>query len=196
MTEMKEMDIQPNVVTFGILVNHMCKSRRADEALGFFEKMKGVSDAGEIERAQEVFDQMNKERVFPNVITLDPLVDGLCRHGKINSAVQFFNEMRSEGLKGNAVTFTTMINAFCDVNNIDKAMELFNRMKNKLDKAYEMLKEMEQAGVKPDSITYNTLISHLTSWTEWLNRMAVESGGWDYSKFGMHLLPYSKENTM
>ncbi|RVW47048.1 Pentatricopeptide repeat-containing protein, mitochondrial [Vitis vinifera] len=33
LAEMKEMDIQPNVVTFGILINHLCKFRRVDEAL-------------------------------------------------------------------------------------------------------------------------------------------------------------------
>ncbi|KAK4339329.1 hypothetical protein RND71_040791 [Anisodus tanguticus] len=33
MNEMKEKEIKPDVVTFGILINHLCKSYRIDEAL-------------------------------------------------------------------------------------------------------------------------------------------------------------------
>lgn len=46
MVKMVEMDIQPNVVTFGILIYHTCKFRRVDAALEVLEKMSGGKESG------------------------------------------------------------------------------------------------------------------------------------------------------
>ncbi|PHT87276.1 hypothetical protein T459_09382 [Capsicum annuum] len=39
MNEMKEKKVKPNVMTFGILINHLCKCYMVDEALQVFEQM-------------------------------------------------------------------------------------------------------------------------------------------------------------
>ncbi|XP_061349897.1 pentatricopeptide repeat-containing protein At3g61520, mitochondrial-like [Gastrolobium bilobum] len=206
MAEMKEMKIQPSVVTFGILINHLCKARRVDEALEVFNKLRGKGEnndigvepdvvlfntlidglckvgreedglilleemktenknkpnsvtynclidgffkAGNIDKACELFSQMNEEGLQPSVVTLNTLVDGMCKHGRVFSAVEFFNEMKGKGLKGNAVTYTALISAFCGVNNIDKAMQYFD--------------EMFSSGCSPDAIVYYSLISGLS----------------------------------
>ncbi|KAK7856120.1 pentatricopeptide repeat-containing protein [Quercus suber] len=153
-TEMKEMNIQPNVVTFGILINLMCKSRRVDEALEVFKKMKEGSDG---------------VLVQPDAII----------HGRINSAVEFLNDMQSKGVKGNAVTYAILINAFCNVNNIDKAMEFFDKMSNsgcspdaivyytlisglsqagRMDDASSVVSKLKEVGFCLDTVCYNVLI--------------------------------------
>ncbi|CAI9292121.1 unnamed protein product [Lactuca saligna] len=235
LNEMKENNIKPDIVTFGMLVNHLCKAHRVDDALDMLKKMKEGSDgisikpdvilyntvidglckvgrqaegfllmeqmksehncapnvvtynclidgfckSGEIERAHELFDQMDKENVAPNVITMNTLVDGMCKNGRISNAMEFFRKMQEEkGIKGNAVTYSTLISAFCNVNNMDRAMRLFDEMESlgspdalayyslisgltlagRPDDAAFIASKMKKSGFLPDLLTYNTLI--------------------------------------
>ncbi|KAJ7007739.1 hypothetical protein NC653_006691 [Populus alba x Populus x berolinensis] len=167
MAKMVEMDIQPNVVTFGILIYHTCKFRRVDAALEVLEKMSGGKEsgglsvsvesvvviyntlidglckigrqaeglglmertrlqkgcspdtithnclingfckAGEGQKGKELFDEMNKERVAPNVVTIDTLVGGMCRTWRVGRVVV---EARRRGLRGNAVAYSAKRN--------------------------------------------------------------------------------------
>ncbi|KAG6666959.1 hypothetical protein CIPAW_01G067100 [Carya illinoinensis] len=178
MTEMKAMDIQPNVVTFGILINHMCKSRRVDEALEVFEKMKGMRSenkcmpntvtynclidrfckAGEIERAQELFDQMNKERVFEKMIGGN---DGF-------------------SVEPNVITYNTLIDGLCKVGRQEEGLTLLHQMRSenkcmpdtvtynclidgfckagKIERAQELFDQMNKERVFPNVITLTTLV--------------------------------------
>ncbi|KAG6575975.1 Pentatricopeptide repeat-containing protein, mitochondrial, partial [Cucurbita argyrosperma subsp. sororia] len=65
--KMKDMNIQPNVITFGILINHLCKFRRIDDALEVFDKMQG--------------EKKKVRLVAPDAITHNTLIDGLCKGG-------------------------------------------------------------------------------------------------------------------
>ncbi|KAK8702486.1 hypothetical protein V6N13_020848 [Hibiscus sabdariffa] len=182
LSEMKESDVKPDVVTIGILINQLCKLLSIDDALEVFNKIseESESDAGEIERGKELFDQMIEEGVLPDVASLNILVDGLCRHGRINSAIQLFNDMQGKGLKGNVVTYTTLITAFCDVDNFDKAIDLFDQMlrsecsadvtvcrnliyclckTGRMDDADSVLSKSKQAGICLDSECYNALVN-------------------------------------
>ncbi|KAL9254541.1 Pentatricopeptide repeat-containing protein [Drosera capensis] len=157
--EMKEIGIVPNVVTFGILVNNLCKSSRVDQAMVVFERMSMGEDEVKVKR---------------DVVIYNNLIDGLCKvgrhddclalmermmsgsedgcvpnavtHGKINNAVELLDKIKDQRLKGTEVTHATLIGAFCSVNNIGRAMRLFDEMKRTCN---------------PDAIVYYTLISGL-----------------------------------
>ncbi|XP_011015966.1 PREDICTED: pentatricopeptide repeat-containing protein At3g61520, mitochondrial-like [Populus euphratica] len=177
MAKLVEMDIQPNVVTFGILIYHTCKFTRVDAALEVLEKMCagkesgglsvsvepvvviyktliedlaklegkqrdwGFCKAGEGQKGKELFDEMNKDGVAPNVVTIGTLVGGMCRTGRVGRVV----EVRRRGLRGNAVAYSALISAFCNVNNFENATEFFN--------------EMLTSGCSPDAIVYYNMIS-------------------------------------
>ncbi|KAF9669010.1 hypothetical protein SADUNF_Sadunf14G0063000 [Salix dunnii] len=182
MAKMVEMDIQPTVVTFGILINHMCKFRRVDDALEVLEKMSDCKESGGISVSVE-----------PDVVIYNTLIDGLCKVGRQQeglglmermrsqkgNAVDFFVEAQRRGTKGDAVTYTALINAFCKVNNFEKAMELFNEMlksgcspdaivystlisgfsqAGRMADASFVLEELKELGIRPDTVCYNTLI--------------------------------------
>ncbi|MED6110478.1 hypothetical protein PIB30_043310 [Stylosanthes scabra] len=183
LAKMQELNIRPSVVTFGILLKHLCAAWRVDEALDVFNKLRGKGEsnlfgvepdvggealilleemktgskhqpntimynclidgfckAGNIDKAHELFDQMNEEGVHPNVVTLNVMVNGMCRSGRVHCAVEFFNAMKGKGIKGNAATYTPLISAFYGVNNIDKAMQF--------------LDEMLSSGCSPDAVVY------------------------------------------
>ncbi|XP_062020353.1 pentatricopeptide repeat-containing protein At3g61520, mitochondrial-like [Rosa rugosa] len=67
MAKMEEMGIKPDVITFGILINLLCKSRRIDATLEVFEKMSGGVKGVSAE---------------PDVIVYNTLIDGLCKVGR------------------------------------------------------------------------------------------------------------------
>ncbi|KAF5464356.1 hypothetical protein F2P56_014437 [Juglans regia] len=166
MTEMKEMDIQPDVVTFGILINHMCKARRVDEALEVFEKMKGVSDGLSVE---------------PDVITYNTLIDGLCKVGRQEEGLTLMDQMRSENkCMPNTVTYNCLINGFCKAGEIERAQELFDQMNKetvfpnvitlntlvdgmcrhgRINSAVQFFDEMRSEGLKGNAVTFTTLIN-------------------------------------
>ncbi|KAF5464355.1 hypothetical protein F2P56_014436 [Juglans regia] len=166
MTEMKEMDIQPTVVTFGILINRMCKSRRVDEALEAFEKMKGVSDGLSVES---------------NVITYNTLIDGLCKVGRQEEGLTLMDQMRSESkCMPDTVTYNCLIDGFCKAGKIQRAQELFDRMNKervfpnvitlntlvdgmcrhgRVNSAVQFFDEMRRAGLEGNAVTFSTLMN-------------------------------------
>ncbi|KAH7513067.1 hypothetical protein FEM48_Zijuj12G0157200 [Ziziphus jujuba var. spinosa] len=168
MAEMKERDIHPDVVTFGIVINYLCKSRRVDEALEVFEKMKGEGDN----------DRFSVER---DVITYNTLIDGLCKVGRQEEGLQLMKRMRLEnGCAPNTVTYNCLIDGFNKVGEIERARELFDEMKKekvppnvitlntlvdgmckhgRVSSAVEFFNEAQNDGLKANVFTYTNLIS-------------------------------------
>ncbi|XP_030967398.1 pentatricopeptide repeat-containing protein At3g61520, mitochondrial [Quercus lobata] len=165
-TEMKEMNIQPNVVTFGILINLMCKSRRVDDALEVFKKMKEGSDGVLVE---------------PDAIMYNTLIDGLCKVGRQEEGLSLVEQMRSQnGCAPNTVTYNCLIDGFCKSGEIERAQELFDQMNResvfpnvitlntlidgmcrhgRINSAVEFLNDMQSKGVKGNAVTYAILIN-------------------------------------
>ncbi|XP_020220386.1 pentatricopeptide repeat-containing protein At3g61520, mitochondrial [Cajanus cajan] len=168
MAEMEEMRIKPNAVTFGILVNHLCKARRIDEALEVFERLRGKGEG-------------NRVGVEPDVILFNSLIDGLCKVGREEHGLSFLEEMKTKSkCRPNFVTYNCLIDGFCKAGNIGKARELFNQMieeevhpsvvtlnilveglckHGKVHSAVEFFNEMKGKGLKGNAVTYTALIS-------------------------------------
>ncbi|KAI4355140.1 hypothetical protein L6164_003940 [Bauhinia variegata] len=168
LAKMKEMEIQPNVVTFGILINHLCKSRRIDEALDVFVKMRGKGES-------------NLVCIEPDVIIFNTLIDGLCKVGRQDDGLSLLEEMKKKNEhKANTVSYNCLIDGFCKVGDIDKALELFNQMNEeevqqnvvtfntlidgmckhgRVHSAVHFFNEMQSKGLKGNAITYTMLIS-------------------------------------
>ncbi|XP_044491206.1 pentatricopeptide repeat-containing protein At3g61520, mitochondrial-like [Mangifera indica] len=179
--EMKETDMQPDVVTFGILINWFCKSWRIDEALEVFEKMSGSKD------------------VEPDLIIYNTLIDGFCKAGKVEEGLRLMERMRSsEGCKPNVVTYNCLIHGFCKAGNIESGQEIFDQMKEegvmpnvitlnslidgmcrhgRISSAVQFFKEMMRKGLHGNAVTYKTLINafcnvnNIQEAMEWFHEM-------------------------
>ncbi|KAL6982067.1 RNA helicase [Sarracenia purpurea var. burkii] len=167
LVEMKEKDIQPDVITFGILINHLCKFRRVDEALEVFEKMSGGSGNGGFS-------------VTPDTILYNTLIDGLCKVGRQEKGLGLMEQMRlHQGCAPNTVTYNCLIDGFCKAGEMERANELFDQMNKvgiapnvvtlnilvdgmcrhgRVNSAVEFFYEMQGKGLKANAVTYTALI--------------------------------------
>ncbi|OAY49097.1 pentatricopeptide repeat-containing protein At3g61520, mitochondrial [Manihot esculenta] len=132
MVKMKEMDIEPDVITFGIIINHLCKFRKIDEALEVFQRMNKGQEVGGVS-------------VEPDVVIFNTLIDGLCKVGRQEEGLGFLERFKTQKeWSPNTVTYNCLIHGFCKAGEIERGLQLFD--------------EMNKEGIVPNVITINTLV--------------------------------------
>ncbi|XP_034681328.1 pentatricopeptide repeat-containing protein At5g39710 [Vitis riparia] len=130
--------------------------------------------------AEEVYREMIRSRVSPNVYTYNILIRGFCSVGELQKGLGCFGEMERNGCLPNVVTYNTLIDAYCKMGRIDEAFGLLKSMSSKgmqpnlisynviinglcregrMKEAWEILEEMGYKGFTPDEVTYNTLLN-------------------------------------
>ncbi|XP_022131752.1 putative pentatricopeptide repeat-containing protein At1g53330 [Momordica charantia] len=136
---------------------------------------------GNSDDAWEVFDEMRKRGIHPNVVTFGTLIYGLSLNSKLKEALKLKEDMvRVCGILPNASIYATLIKGFCGIGELILAFELKEEMvtsKVKMDSAIystlisalfkhgrkeevcDILGEMRENGCKPDTVTYNAMIS-------------------------------------
>lgn len=165
MKEMKDKGILPNVVTMGISINHLCKSRRVDEALELFEKMRagevgapiepdviihntlidGLCKVGRLEEGLALMRRMKSDNnCLPSPATYNCLIDGFCKAGELEKSVEFFHEMGKDGVQPNVITVNSLVDGMCKHGRAGSALEFF--------------KEMKEKGLEGNAVSYTALI--------------------------------------
>ncbi|KOM56068.1 hypothetical protein LR48_Vigan10g196000 [Vigna angularis] len=146
-------------VAFSIVISSLCKKRRADEAQSFFDSLKhkfelddlvytslvyGWCRAGNISKAEEVFNDMKMAEIKPNVYTYSIVIDSLCRCGQITCAHDVFAEMIDVGCDPNVVSFNSLMWVHVKVGRTEKVLQVYNQIK--------------RLGCPADTISYNFII--------------------------------------
>ncbi|CAM8904488.1 unnamed protein product [Rhodiola kirilowii] len=160
------LSCKPNIVTYGTLLKGLCTTGNSRIALNLHEQIAdgthdlsralqlnlicyntlidGLCKDGLIDKANELFLEMRKKEIRPDVITYTIVIDGLCRAGKWEEAKALFHEMLDHGLERSVFTFNVLINALAKM--------------GKSKEAKELLLLMIQSGQMPDVVTYNSLM--------------------------------------
>ncbi|KAK7313152.1 hypothetical protein VNO77_37614 [Canavalia gladiata] len=166
--EMRTRGVRPNVVTFGTLINLLCKNSRLREAVKVKEDMemifklkpnayvytnliKGVCEIGEFDWAFRMKDEMVRNNLRLDVVVYNTLISVLFKAGKKKEGFRVLEEMRKGGCKPDSVTCNVLIGEFCREGNFEEA--------------YRVLDGME--GVKPDVFGYNVVIGWLCKEGKW-----------------------------
>ncbi|KAJ8634887.1 hypothetical protein MRB53_009154 [Persea americana] len=90
---------------------------------------------------------MMQKGVFPNEITYNALINGLCKLRRLEEAYNLFYEMQSKGLSPNKYTYTLLINENRNLGNWNEALRLYCQMLEK--------------DIQPDACTHHVLLSSL-----------------------------------
>lgn len=140
-----------------------------------------VRGASPLSRVEEIYQEMRKDGISPNVFTYNILMRGCCAAGELQKCHDLFDEMKKQGCVPNVVTFNTLVGAYCKVGRVDNALQSFEAMRSndhvepnlitynllinglcregRMQEATRMVHQMKWEGVQPDNVTYNTLIN-------------------------------------
>jgi pentatricopeptide repeat protein len=97
-------------------------------------------------KANEVFEEMKKEGIKPNIVTFNTLIHLFVCLEDAKKANEVFEEMKKEGIKPDVVTFNSLITFFVNLQDGKRA--------------YSLLEEMKKAEIQPDVMTINSLINY------------------------------------
>ena len=155
----------PNKITFSTLMAALCQAGEMKSAFDLFEEMISV------------------DRINPDNVTYNILVNGFCRRGLPDKAAQIISFMKAHNCPPNTVNYTTLMDGLCKAGRLEEAMEILAAMKKdaresapdavgyttlisclcrvgRVDEAVDLLKEMEE-GCGLDSVACNVVISGL-----------------------------------
>ncbi|RLM74785.1 pentatricopeptide repeat-containing protein [Panicum miliaceum] len=155
--------IAPNVVTYGALIDGLCKAHKVVDAHELLDAMlstgcepnniiydaliDGFCKVGKIDNAQEIFLRMSKCGYLPTVHTYTSLIDAMFKDKRLDLAMKVLSQMLEGSCTPNVVTYTAMIDGLCRIGESEKALKL--------------LSMMEKKGCSPNVVTYTALIDGL-----------------------------------
>ncbi|CAM8899404.1 unnamed protein product [Rhodiola kirilowii] len=195
------LSCKPDIVTFRTLLKGLCLTGNSRIALNLHEQIvdgthdlsgdlqletrcyntliDGLCKDGLIDKANELFLEMRKKDVRPDVITYTIVIDGLSRAGKWEEAKALFHEMLDHALEPDVVTFNMLINALAKMGKSKEAKELFLQMvqsgqiptvvtysslmdcfyrEGNIEELKDVFVSMDRHGITPNVVTYNILI--------------------------------------
>lgn len=89
LNSMKDMEIEPDVTCYTVLIDGRCKAEYLEEARG-------------------LFDEMLAKGLIPDVHTYTALINGYCSQGEIAKAEDLFQEMIAKGMKPDVLSFSVL----------------------------------------------------------------------------------------
>lgn len=130
--EMVERGIEPNIVTFNVLLAGVCRtaSLHPEER---FEKT--------VRNAEKVFEEMRKRGIEPDVTSFSIVLHVYSRAHKPQLSLDKLNLMKQKGISPTVATYTSVVKCLCSC--------------GRLDDAEELIAEMMKSGVTPSAETYN-----------------------------------------
>ncbi|KAJ7979759.1 Pentatricopeptide repeat [Quillaja saponaria] len=189
--DMVEQGFEPNVVTYNVLLNGIC--RRA--SLHPEERFDRT-----IRNADRVFDEMQKRGIDPDVTSFSIVLHVYSRAHKPQLSLDKLRMMKEKGICPTAVTYTSVVKCLCSCGRLEDAEELLNetvksgvspcaaayncffkeyRGRKDADGALKFFRKMKSDGLcMPTMHTYNILIGIFLK----INRMGILKEIWNDMK--------------
>lgn len=128
-SEMQSMGMRPSSVTYGTLVNALCRTSEETFAVEMFDEMEAAPNY--------------RPRPAPYNSIIQYFLNTKRDRSKV---LQYYERMKSRNIKPTSHTYKLLIEAFASLEPVD------------LDAAEGILREMKAAGVAPEAVHYGTLI--------------------------------------
>ncbi|KAI4989406.1 hypothetical protein ZWY2020_036723 [Hordeum vulgare] len=149
----------PDPAVLASLLGALSKKRLAGEAQALFDSYKSVFPpdvvlyttlvhawcrAGCLDKAEQVFAEMQQAGIMPNVYTYTSVIDAMYRAGQVPRAQELLCQMMDTGCPPNTATFNAIMRAHVKAGRSEQVLQVHNQMR--------------QLGCDPDIITYNFLM--------------------------------------
>ncbi|KAF1891783.1 hypothetical protein Lal_00031592 [Lupinus albus] len=189
--EMVEQGIEPNVVTYNVLLNGICRKASLHPEERFERTVKN---------AENIFDEMRKRGIEPDVTSFSIVLHVYSRAHKPQLSLDKLKLMKEKGICPTVVTYTSVIKCLCSCGRLEDAEDLLNEMvgsgvspcaatyncffkeyrgRKDADSALNFFKKMKDDGLcLPTAQTYSILIAMFLK----LNRIGVVKETWNDMK--------------
>ncbi|XP_027082396.1 putative pentatricopeptide repeat-containing protein At1g02420 [Coffea arabica] len=143
--EMREMGVEPDIVSYNCLVDVYCKTREIDKAYRVVEEMRerdispdvitytsligGLGLVGQPDKARDVLEEMREYGCYPDVAAYNAAIRNFCIAKRIGDAYGLMNEMVKKGLSPNATTYNILLRTFYWWNDLISSWNLYLRMR-------------------------------------------------------------------
>lgn len=188
-----------NVVTYGALVDGLCKVHKVKEACNLLDVMStqgcepnhivydalidGFCKAGKLDEAQSIYTRMLERGYNPSLYTYSSFLDRLFKDKRLDLALKVLSKMLENSCAPNVVIYTEMVDGLCKV--------------GKTDEAYKLLLMMEEKGCQPNVVTYTSMIDgfgkvgKLDRCSELFQRMSMKGCAPNYITYAVLINHYS-----
>ncbi|KAL1343186.1 hypothetical protein HN51_029610 [Arachis hypogaea] len=144
LNEMRRFGWEFDKFTLTPVMQAYCNSRRFEEALSVYNTMqeKGWVDErvwtmlalsfskwGEVDKAFELVERMEEQRMRMNEKTFCVLIHGFVKESRIDKALQLFDKMRKAGFTPDVSLYDVLIRGLCRNKESNKALSLISDMK-------------------------------------------------------------------
>lgn len=145
--DMKEMGIEPDVVSYNCLVDVCCKDKELDKAYGLLKEMRerhidpdvmtytsligGLGLVGQPDKSREVLKEMRVYGCVPDVAAYNAVIRNFCIAKRIGDAYGLMEEMVGRGLSPNPTTYNVFLRSFYWCNDLSSSWNLYLKMKEK-----------------------------------------------------------------
>jgi len=106
--------------------------------------IKGFTNANQMHRTLELFQEMKADGIVPNSVTYNALIDSQARVGAMDKVKMLLESMENDKVKLDGITYSTIIKGFC--------------VKGDLDQALEVFLSMQDHSTSSDAVIFNTML--------------------------------------
>ncbi|XP_062164875.1 pentatricopeptide repeat-containing protein At1g12300, mitochondrial-like [Alnus glutinosa] len=157
--KIKKIGYKPNIVTYGMIMNGLCKISKTSDAIGLLRKM----DEGNLEL---------------NIVLYNTIIDSLCKDRLRNSArhlhLQFFNSRPMHRMDEAVKAFNTIVEKDCSPSIVSYNILIHGCCKaRRIDETMILFREMSTNENFPNVVTYNTLMDGLCKNLHFQEAMAL-----------------------
>lgn len=193
---MSDLGFAPSLIDLHSLLYSLCKYGFVDESETFFCKTKsqfsvtnqtytilisGWARLCNSERALNLFEEMVRQGIKPDLPCYNAVIAALCRAGLFETANGWLTDMRCvHKIEPNAATYSAFVQAATEAKDLNSSIKVLDRMKRdgltpnvftyntiikllceleRVDEAYELLDEMLLRGTEPDIRSFNTILA-------------------------------------
>lgn len=143
--EMKDMGVEPDIVSYNCLVDVYCKGRQIENAVKVMNKMReegidldvitytsligGLGLVGQPDKAAEVLKEMKEYGCYPDAPAYNAVIRNFCIAKRLGDAYKFMDEMVEKGLSPTATTYNVFFRSFYWANDLRSSWSLYMRMR-------------------------------------------------------------------